>query len=344
MLTVIHLLPYDGIGGAELAARTLSGLRHTQVRFHLRYIFPNVTTWHERTGTFNPFAILRTAFSIAREKPDVLIVSLWRSALAGIFAKLLRPRTRMVLLLHSSKDVHALDFLVTRLAICFSSAVWVDSEASYATRFRRLPRRRVTTISFLAHRLPPLHAADQAKAPAPTFAFWGRLSPPKNLPLTIELFDAIHRQVPQAQLLLIGPDGGVRAELEAECARRGLASAIRFVGPLSHQGIRDIVAQCSFYLQTSTYEGMAMSVVEAMQLGLVPVVTPVGEIPRYCRHGVNAVTVKDKDQAVTDVLALLSDPAAYRSVRQEAIATWDQQALYGESVVAECIRVAAARG
>ena len=45
-------------------------------------------------------------------------------------------------------------------------------------------------------------------------------------------------------------------------------------------GIKKL-ANASFYLQTSKFEGFAMSVVESMMMGLVPVVTPVGEIGRY---------------------------------------------------------------
>ena len=47
---------------------------------------------------------------------------------------------------------------------------------------------------------------------------------------------------------------------------------------------------------------MAFSVVEAMQLGLVPVVTAVGEIRAYCHNGQNAVRIETDEQAVEDVL------------------------------------------
>jgi glycosyltransferase involved in cell wall biosynthesis len=91
-----------------------------------------------------------------------------------------------------------------------------------------------------------------------------------------------------------------------------------------------------FYLQTSIYEGMAMSVVEAMQLGLLPVVTPVGEIGSYCRDGGNAVVVNNDERAVADVLHLLTDPAAYGTLRQQAIEEWLDKPLYRESVLAAC--------
>ena len=51
--------------------------------------------------------------------PDILIVSLWRSALVGIFVKIFRPKIKVILFIHSEKDTHFFDFIVTRIAIFF---------------------------------------------------------------------------------------------------------------------------------------------------------------------------------------------------------------------------------
>jgi glycosyltransferase involved in cell wall biosynthesis len=89
---------------------------------------------------------------------------------------------------------------------------------------------------------------------------------------------------------------------------------------------------------------MAMSVVEAMQLGLVPVVAPVGEIRRYCRSAVNAVVVGDTDEAVAEVLRLLADANAWRALREGALATWRDGPLYADAVAAQCRRLAPVQG
>jgi glycosyltransferase involved in cell wall biosynthesis len=79
----------------------------------------------------------------------------------------------------------------------------------------------------------------------------------------------------------------------------------------------------SFYLQTSLQEGMAMSVVEAMQLGLVPVVTPVGQIATYCRDGENSILVGDDDDVVVRRLkTLATNPAMFRDLADGAHSTW----------------------
>lgn len=340
MRKVIHLLPYDGIGGAEVAARSMASASDPHLDFELRYIFPLVGSGTQRATTFNPLKLLSAAWEVRRAGPDLLIVSLWRSCTVGILVRLLRPRTRMVVMIHNSVDAHFLDFLFTRWAIALSQAIWADSGASIRLRFRRPPRVPVTLIPFLTQRLEAI--APPGDAPPPTFIFWGRLAPQKNLPAALELFHRILQARPEARLTLIGPDSGELAFLQASCQDRGMAHAVRFEGPLSFGHILRLVPGHAFYLQTSWYEGMAMSVVEAMQLGLVPVVTPVGEVGAYCRAGHNAVIVDDARtpaSAVAEVLRLLGNPAAYQALRHNAIETWRGKPLYGEAVMTECRRL-----
>lgn len=340
MRKVLHLIPYDGIGGVEEAARSMAAdPSRPGIDFALRFLFPNVRSRAQRLATFNPLRILAEARGIAAEAPDLLIVSLWRAALTGCLVKLLNRRVRLVLFVHNSADAHGLDFLATRAALRLADAVWTDSAASVQNRFRRAPRQPVTTISYLAHKLAPLPAPPAGTPPAPVFAFWGRLSAQKNLSRALALFAALRDNHPDARFLIIGPDGGQQALLQRDVAARGLSDAVTFAGPRPFDDIPAAVAEAGarFYLQTSTYEGMALSVTEAMQLGLVPVVTPVGEIARYCRDGDNAVLVGDAtgpDAVPAGLHALLTDGAAYASHRAGAVATWAGADAYTPSVYA----------
>lgn len=86
-----------------------------------------------------------------------------------------------------------------------------------------------------------------------------------------------------------------------------------------------------------------MSVLEAMQLGLVPVVTPVGEITRYCRDGENGILIGDDAVTVERVGRLLADHQQYRMMANRAWSTWQDQSLYREDVIAGCTRLLEAR-
>ena len=336
MKKVIHLLPYDGIGGAEAAARSMAEAPPVDIDFHLRFIFPHVRSRNQRGATFNPLTLLSSTLKVLGERPDLLVCSLWRSCIVGILVKLRRPGTRLAVFIHNSVDAHQADRVVTRLAMALAEAVWVDSEASLRLRFRKMPRAPVTVIPFLARQLDPALEEDSIQQPTPTFVFWGRLAAQKNLRNALQLFAAVRRVAPDACFTVIGPDSGELPVLRAWCRQTGIDDAVRFTGPMDFDGIRASARDHAFYLQTSNYEGMAMSVVEAMQLGLVPVVTPVGEIARYCRDGENAVLVANPEDAASRVLGLLQDPARWRAMRQRAIATWRGQPLYGDAVAAAC--------
>jgi len=328
---VIHLIPYDGIGGVEIAAKSILRVVVDDVDFRVETIFPPAAA-SSRRAMLNSWWFLRTVVSLLRAKPDVLIVSLWRAYAVGVLLKLLRPRFRLVLFLHFPNDVHGLDRFFTRLAARFSSSVWADS---HETLMRRLPKMQVDkgrVISFVTERIPALFT----QSVRPVFVFWGRIHPQKGLVQSLSIFAAVRAEQPLARFLVIGPDGGDLSRVRELACTLGLGDSVNFLGPMSYADIRQVAGDASFYLQTSELEGMAMSVVEAMQLGLVPVVTPVGEISHYAQHGENAVVVKDDATAVADVLSLLEDDARYQAMRQGAVATWVDQPLYKDSVLAAC--------
>jgi glycosyltransferase involved in cell wall biosynthesis len=252
---------------------------------------------------------------------------LWRAALVGAIAKLLNRRIKMVLFVHNSADAHKIDWLVTRLTLRLADAVWADSQASIEARFPSFPQVPVSVISFLVHRLPPL----PTQPPAPIFAFWGRLSKQKNLQKALELFASLHLKNPQAYFIIVGPDGGEEKVLRKRVKELGLERTVEFTGPIAFSKIRARLSKASFYLQTSDYEGMALSVTEAMQFGLVPIVTPVGEIAHYCDAS-NAVIVSDHASTIAEVLTLLENPKQFAARREAAMAVWKGKMLYRDSI------------
>lgn len=337
MKRVVHLIPYDGIGGVEAAARTMADVCEPDLAFEVRWLFPDVASRARRGATFNPLRVIDEALTLARQSPDLLVVSLWRCAIVGLLVRLLNRRVRLVVFIHNSDDAHALDRLFTRWAVKVCDAVWTDSAASVAARFPDTPRQPVTVISYLGQHLAPLPAPPAGEPVAPVFGFWGRLSAQKNVGRALGLFARVHAVRPEARFVIIGPDGGEQALLEARVRDAGLTQAVAFAGPLDFAALQAklVAERVRFCLQTSRYEGMAMSVTEAMQFGLVPVVTPVGEIARYCRDGDNAVLVGESDEtAVARMLALLADRAAWDALRERALEAWRDRPLYRDSVLA----------
>lgn len=330
----VHLIPYDGIGGVETAAKSLADGVYDDIAFTKLYLNDKSgdSAGNPYTSENDPCAYWAAFRKLWASKPDVVVASLWRSCVLLIALKLLRPQTRVVTFLHSTVDKHFLDRILSRIAIYLSFEIWADSQATLSTRVPMRFRGRARVISFLVHRLQ----APADRAVNPRFVFWGRLHPQKGLVRALQLFARVQATEPSAVFHIIGPDGGARSALEAEVARLQLQACVRFHGPMVQADIFRLATDCGFYLQTSENEGMAMSVVEAMQLGLVPIVTSVGEIGRYCVQGKNALLVNSDEDVIEDILELLGEEQRYHVLSQAAVATWADKPLYAESVLAAC--------
>lgn len=331
MKRIVHLIPYHEVGGVEIAAQSLSTGRHGEVEFERNYLVraPNSSV---ETGEHhgppislnNPRAYWHALWRLYRDPPELLVASLWRSALVLICLRFLRPRMRMVIFLHLAHEVHFFDRVANRVAMSLTDAIWADSEVTLQRRVPSYLQGKGRVVSFLLDR----RSLPEQRNPTPELIFWGRLNAQKGLDRALNLVAAVARHRRDARFTIIGPDGGMEDHLRAQVAALGLQDHVVFKGRMRHEDIADAASHASFYLQTSLDEGMAMSVVEAMQCGLVPVVTPVGEIARYCHDKDSAIIVHTDDAAVTAVLALLSDPDRYRQMSRAAAKYWQDKPLY----------------
>jgi glycosyltransferase involved in cell wall biosynthesis len=332
---IVYIIPYDGIGGVETAARTLKDGVYDKIRISKHYL---VDSFEKKASSKfksqnDPRIYFRAIFELWEKKPHVVIASLWRSCAVLIFYKILRPKTRVVTFLHFPKSVHWFDWIANMLAMNLSQEIWADSQTTLDSRVPKRLLERGRIISFLVHRV---RLQCNHRLANPSFVFWGRLHPQKGLMHALRIFASIHDEVHGAIFRIIGPDCGEQAALVEEVARLGLQASVHFLGPMTQDEIFRLAVDSTFYLQMSKNEGMAMSVVEAMQLGLVPVVTPVGEIKNYTVQGINAIVIKDDETAFKEIMCIIKNDSKHQSMRQEAIKTWSSAPIYSESVLAAC--------
>lgn len=338
MTQVLQIVPDDGVGGVELAARAAVARQGGKVRVFVLDGLPkdplpildNMSYGHARPG--GPVSALRALAAAHEQKPDVIVFSLWKTWLSFILIRIFGPKARLVTFLHCDRANHKIDEIITLLMCRFSNEIWADSEVTFEMR---LPKTRfgiqTRTVTFLLHRL-----AGVARIPAPTFVYWGRIKRQKRVDLAVRLVS----RIPGARFLVIGPDGGEEAEVRRVARETGMEDRLTFAGPRTFDEIPALVGDAAFYIQMSTHEGMSMSTVEAMQMGLVPVVTPVGEIARYCDAG-NAVVVQSEDQAVAEIARLLDDPALFAARSKAAVDRWASSPLYDEDFMAAAKALAA---
>jgi glycosyltransferase involved in cell wall biosynthesis len=341
---IVHVVPYDGIGGVEIAAASVHPGPYPGFVFRKAFIAskaqakPRPYVFESGIGPENnPRAFLRTIAHLLKTRPQVLVLSLWRSCIVGLVVKALRPSTRLVVFLHNTRHSNKVDAMLTRLTAWVADAIWADSASSAGQRLGPAWAPRTRPISFLTTRLTQL----SEQHPRPHFITWGRLHPRKRIDMAIDFFALVHALHPEARFVIIGPDRGQEPVLRAKVTTLGLGGAIEFAGSADLDQIARAAGDSAFFLQTSRSEGMGMAAVEAMQLGLVPVVTPVGEIGTYVEDGRSGIWFSTLQETLDKVEHLMADPAAYRAMRQAAINTWEGKPLYREEFLAACAELAA---
>lgn len=332
--SVIHLIPTNVIGGVELAAASIASGQHGALHLEKYFLASNPAVdnletedcYGPRASLNSPKVYLAAVRRILVTKPDLVVASLWRSVVVLIICKLFRPSLKTVVFLHNTGTANLVDQIVNAIGIRLATQVWTDSNATFNARLRPKLQRKGRVVSFLLGRR---EVVDRPTI-APNFVFWGRLRKAKNVSRSVLLFRKIRDKYSEASFRIIGPDGGDEAKIANTIRTLELENAVTMMGPMDHAQITDIAKSASFYLQTSDHEGMSMSVVEAMQRGLIPVVTPVGEIANYCKDGVNAIFIKDDALAADAITALVNNPDKARAMAKAATNTWREAPLYRE--------------
>ncbi|TDT39472.1 glycosyltransferase involved in cell wall biosynthesis [Halospina denitrificans] len=104
----------------------------------------------------------------------------------------------------------------------------------------------------------------------------GRLSPEKNFESLIEAFATFRRRGSEAGLIIVG-EGRLRPNLEALVERHGLESAVLLPGYSSQ--VPALLARSDLLLMPSLTEGLPITLLEGMAVGVPVMVSEVGEMP-----------------------------------------------------------------
>ena len=197
-----------------------------------------------------------------------------------------------------------------------SKVVWIPENAIDPKRFNRIAR---------PYDGGPLRAV-----------FIGRLVPYKGADMLVEAAAPFLRDG-KMRLDIIG-DGPMRGALTAQVQSLGLADRVIFHGQLPHEAVQDIAAECHILPFPSVREFGGGVVLEAMALGIVPVVVDyagpgelVGPETGYkIPIGSRGDIVSELNDTLAGILKspdALADKASAARARVAADFTWHAKAL-----------------
>jgi glycosyltransferase involved in cell wall biosynthesis len=296
-----YIIPGLSVGGAEVAL--LSAIPALNKSFNFKLIclskynpsFVAALPEDERRNivTFHGFILsyVRAFFFILRFNPDILVTSLWKAAMLGIAVKLFRRKTNYVEFVHNSTYFNFLDRVVTKSAIQCSDIVFCDSLSAKEFINRQYFNKPVRIISFLRFPSPATWAPKTGIRLRALYV--GRFHEQKRVDWLVLLVKTFVDNGLPFEVDLFGRDDGSMSLVRSLIAKYHLEKHISIKGETAANEIKDLFPLYDFYFQTSAVEGMAMSVVEAMQHGLICVLTNAGEIRNYATNRENAIIIED---------------------------------------------------
>lgn len=172
----------------------------------------------------------------------------------------------------------------------------------------------------------------------PVVLFLGRLQERKGVQLLIPAFAQAVEHVPDARLLIVGPDEGMRVVAQAQVEEYGLGDHVIFTGLLTGPDRLAALAAADLFAMPAVGEGFSMAVLEAMACGLPVLLTPGCNFPEAAAEGAGLVVPREVPALAEALTALLTDADQRASMGRCAQAlireryTWAQVATQMEAV------------
>ena len=142
----------------------------------------------------------------------------------------------------------------------------------------------------------------------PMILFLSRIHPIKGPGRLLDAFFRIHRDVPDATLVIAGPDEwGLEAKYRQNIRSAGLEHRVIFPGMVSGEEKFDLLARADLFCLPSDAEGFSMAVLEALASGTAVCLSPGCHFDEVERAGCGRVVPNDVDQIANTIRQMLSD-------------------------------------
>jgi len=168
---------------------------------------------------------------------------------------------------------------------------------------------------------PPGTFRTRYQIPGPYVLFVGRLASNKGLLPLVEAFAAVARDHPDATLVLVGEDGGMRAGVEAAGTRLGLGPRLRIVGHVGEDAVlADAYREARMTVLPSEYEAFGLVLLESLAQGTPVVASRVGGIPELVSDGACGLLISrgDENALAENIVRLASDERVRRQMGEES--------------------------
>jgi colanic acid/amylovoran biosynthesis glycosyltransferase len=218
-----------------------------------------------------------------------------------------------------------LDEKVARAAFGVSVSWYGRAQAMLVSPPSAWGRLHVVRCGIDATQYTPTHHGGQRSS----VLFVGRLDPVKGLPVLLDAFAQVLRDRPSAVLTLVG-DGPGREAAEQQVKALAIDHAVHFAGYCTAAEVADHLAAADVFVLPSFFEGIPVSLMEAMAAQVPVVASQLPGIAELVEHGEHGYLVPagHTEQLAERITALLSQPALRQRMgeagRAKVLAEFDE--------------------
>ncbi len=285
-----------------------------------------VTVLGRRT-TYSPALLWRLVRWLRRERADVVHTHLFTADAYGRVAARLAGVRGVFSTVHSTnvwKDAfhRRIDWLLAWLS---TKVIAVSAEVAQVLAERDgIPKSRIAVVEngIDLQRLAGatgegVRAEFGIPQQVPLIGLVGRLHPAKGHADLIAALARLAAQGIDTHCLLVG-SGELRDEIAAEVARHGLEGCVTFTG--QRADVPRLLAALDVLAMPSRWEGLPMTLLEAMAMGKAIVATRVGGIPNVVTDGCDGLLAPAGDAAAlaAALQRVVSDAALRRALGEQA--------------------------
>ena len=342
-MKVIEVVPRFKLAGAERMAESLIyGLAElgVDVRPVSLYDFESPITegLHERgipvhsfgkRGGLDPSLVRKLYRYISGEEPDVVHTHLYAAKYA-IPAAHAAGVPACLHTVHSiaSEDLSGADTVLQRW---FYARGWATPVAM-SPRVKRticekfgMSQNSVPMVLNGVSRQMPLRRRERKGGPF-VFLHIGRFEPVKNHSLLLEAFERVHETHVDCRLVMLGT-GPLIEDMRRKAAELDLDGAVEIVGEVAD--VAPYLAKADAFVLPSAYEGLPITLVEALQAGVPCLASNVGGVPDIVHDGENGLLFEPTVDAVAQAMnRVVSDRALlsrFASIAQDSTSSFTQE-------------------
>jgi len=273
-----------------------------------------------RTSGFQPSLAVKLARVAAAHEATIMHCHHYSPFVYGTLAGLLRPGTRVLYTEHGRLDNHRAS-LKRRMASAvlerFPAGIYaVSGDLRSHMAHDGFSESRVQVVPNGVTVGPAPDARDRADVraecglppDATVIGTVGRLNPVKAFDVLIAAFARVVSAHPRARLLIVG-DGPERDKLERIAGELGCREQVHFLGYRANP--TRLMAAMDVYVNSSMFEGVSLTILEAMTACTPVIATRVGGTPEVIRDGTTGILVApdDPDAMAAAISSVIAEPA-----------------------------------